>query len=110
MNPSSNTSSDPVTSTSRDLFGMVFGALVLVGNLLILAAAWRDRSWGALAMAITYGPMLNGALLISGLVAIPFLKRRRQHFSTGQHLALTVAVPITAIVADFMIIRLGLLR
>jgi hypothetical protein len=55
-------------------------------------------------MAFVGGPIFNGLLLISGLVAIPFLKRRRVRFSLGRHLALTLGLPIAAVVADAIII------
>ena len=86
------------------MFVRVFLALVAVGNCFVLSVAWQDKSWAALWMAIVVGPVLNGALLISGLVAIPFLKRRRVSFSLRRHLALTIGVPIAAVVADFVII------
>ena len=104
MHTTADTPADKITPKCRGVFGMVLGVLLLVGNLLVLAAAWQDRSWGALGMAVMVGPILNGVFLISGLVAIPFLKRRRQQFSLGRHLALTLGVPIAAVVADFFII------
>jgi hypothetical protein len=104
MHTTTDTSSGTAAPKGRGVFGVVFGALLLVGNLLVLAAAWQDGSWGALVMAVIVGPILNGVFLISGLVAIPFLKRHRQQFSLGLHLALTLGVPIAAVVADFFII------
>jgi hypothetical protein len=83
---------------------MVFGALLLVGNLLLLAAAWQDKGMGAVWMAFIGGSILNATFLISGLIAIPSLKRHRRQFSLGRHLALTLGVPIAAVVADFYII------
>jgi hypothetical protein len=105
MNTTANAADDTGTPRPRVVFGVIFGALLLVGNLLVLAAAWQDKSWGALVMAIVVGPILSGAFLVSGLVAIPFLKRRRVQFSLGRHLALTLGVPIAGVVADFFIIR-----
>jgi hypothetical protein len=104
MHTTADTPADSGTPRPRFVFGVIFGALLLVGNLLVLAAAWQDKSWGTLAMAIVVGPILNSAFLVSGLVAIPFLKRRRVQFSLGRHLVLTLGVPIVAVVADFFII------
>jgi hypothetical protein len=104
MHTTSNLSTDIATQKPRHVFGLVFSALLLVGNILVLAAAWQDKSWGALWMAIVGGPILNGTLLISGLVAIPFLKRRRSHFSLARHLPLALGAPVAAAVADFFII------
>jgi hypothetical protein len=94
---------------ARGVFELVFGALLLVANLVLLAAAWQDKSWGAMVLAVAGGPILNSAFLFSGLLAIPFLKRRRPHFSLGRHLALTLGVPIAAAVVDFFaIMSMGL--
>jgi hypothetical protein len=109
MSTTAVTPPEAVTPRARGCFGWTFLALVAAGNCLILSAAWQDRSWGALWMAVVGGPILNGVLLISGLVAIPFLKRRRAKFSLGRHLALTLGLPIAAVVADFFVIlRMGL--
>jgi hypothetical protein len=78
-------------------FGAVFIAVLLVGNLLLLAAEYLDRSWGAVQMVVIVGPMLNVALMISGLVAIPHLKRLRAQFSLGRHLAMTLGLPLAAV-------------
>lgn len=95
----------------RGAFGFVFLVLLSVGNLVILIRAWQDRSWGALWLAIIGGPILNGVFLISGLVAIPFLKRFGAQFSLGRHLALTLGAPIAAVAADlFIILSMGLHR
>ena len=104
MHIPTDTPVETTTPKARGVFGMVFGALLFVGNLLVLAAAWQDKSWGALGMAVVVGPVLNGVFLMSGLVAIPFLKRHRQQFALGQHLALTLGIPIATVAADFFII------
>jgi hypothetical protein len=61
IHSTSDTSADTGTPRPRVVFGVIFGALLLVGNLLVLAATWQDKSWGALVMAIVVGPILNGA-------------------------------------------------
>jgi hypothetical protein len=104
MHSTTDTPADTATPKARGVFGMVFGALLLVGNLLLLAVAWHDKSWGAFWMAFIGGPILNGTFMISGLIAIPFLKRHRRQSSLGRHLALTLGVPIAAVVADFFFI------
>ena len=95
----------PDAPKSRGVFGKAFVALVLIANLVILAVAWQDKSWAALWMGLLIGPILNGAFLISGLVAIPFLRRRRASFRLGRHLALTIGLPVAAVVADLFIIN-----
>lgn len=104
MPPSSDDPIDEETQEGRSALGMVFSVLLLVGNLLVLAAAWQDKSWGALWMAIIGSPGLNIILMVLGLTAIPSLKRRDSEFSLGRHLAVTLGLPIAAVVADFLII------
>jgi hypothetical protein len=75
-----------------------------LGNLGALAAAWQDRSWGALGIAIGVGPSINAVLIVFGLVAIPFRKRHSESFSLDRHLALSIGIPVAAILADYFII------
>jgi hypothetical protein len=89
---------------SRSWFGMVFVLVIVLANLIALGAAWQDRSWGALGIALVYSPMFNGMLALIGLVAIPFLRRYRLKFLVWRHVALSLGVPIAAIVIDFIII------
>ena len=104
MNTTDQVPPDSGASKSRGVFVRFFLALVALVNLAALAAAWQDRSWGALGIAIGVGPTINAILIVFGLVAIPFLKRRSDSFSLGRHLALSIGIPIAAIVADFLII------
>lgn len=109
MPPSSDDPVDEETQEGRSALGMVLGMvfgvlLLLVGNLLVLSAAWQDKSWGALWMAIIGSPGLNIILMVLGLTAIPSLKRRDPEFSLGRHLAVTLGLPIAAVVANFLII------
>lgn len=90
-------------------FGWIFVGLSIPANLWLLAAAWRDRSWEALWIAIVGGPLVNAVWLLVGLVAIPFLKRRRAGFALGRHLAFSCGVPIAAVVIDLgLIASMGL--
>ena len=91
------------------LYGLLFFAVSVGSNFLALVAAWRDRSWGAFGIATTGAPLLNGVLLILGLVAIPFLRNRQVGFSLVRHLRLTIGIPVAAVVIDaFAIISMGL--
>jgi hypothetical protein len=92
------------TPSSRSRFGMVFVVVVVAVNLLALGAAWQDRSWGALMIAVVVGPALNGVLALVGLAATPFLRRRRSPFPVRRHVAFSLGVPIAAIVIDFFAI------
>jgi hypothetical protein len=109
MDITANTPSDIPTPKTLRVFELVFIVLIVIGNLLLLAAAWQDKGWTALYISIFAGPVLNGAFLVSGLLAIPFLKRRGAQFSVGGHLGLTLGVPIAAAGIDFFaIISMGL--
>ncbi len=86
--------------SAGDWFWLVFFVLLIVGNLLILAIAWQDKSYMAASMGFIFGPVLNAVLLVSGLVAIPFLKRVEPGFSVADHLKLILGGPIAAILVD----------
>lgn len=105
MDTTVDTPADTTTPKSHGVFEVFFGALILAGNVLLLAAAWQDKGLGALLLAIVGSPILNGIFLTFGLVAMPFLKRHRPQFSLGRHLALTVGIPIAAVVVDFFTIK-----
>ena len=85
------------------VFGWVFVCVVVVLNLFALGAAWQDKSYGALAIAILYGPIGNILLALFALVAIPLL-RRKPSFSMARHLAFSCGAPACAIVVDFVVI------
>jgi hypothetical protein len=105
MSDTQETPVDVGTPKTRSVFWMVYGVLMVIGNLIVLVIAWNDKSWGALWIAIVGGPILNAVFLISGLVAISVL-RRRTPFSLGRHLAMSIGLPIAAIVVDFLVIIL----
>ena len=84
-------------------FGWVFLSVVVTLNLCALGVAWRDRSFGAAAIAMFYGPAGNGLLALLALAASLALQRR-PGFSMARHLALSLGAPAVAIVADFLLI------
>ena len=47
---------------SRKVAWTILGVLLLVVNGFVLVVAAKDRSWGALGMAICVGPIANGVL------------------------------------------------
>jgi MYXO-CTERM domain-containing protein len=98
MHPSTESSADAPQQT-RSWFGRAFVIAVVLLNLLALGAAWRDQSFGAICIAIMIGPIGNGVLALVGLAGIPFL-RRRPGFSMGGHLALSLGLPVVAIIVD----------
>ena len=48
---------------------MAFLAAVVLVNLIAVWLAWKDRSWGALGIALLYGPIANGAMELRGSCA-----------------------------------------
>ncbi|HKV11664.1 MAG TPA: hypothetical protein VJ725_26195 [Thermoanaerobaculia bacterium] len=85
-------------------FRIAFLALVAVVNGIALWLAWKDRSWGALGIALLYGPIANGALALTSLLAIPFLKARDPFLSVSNHTALSLAIPTVAGLIDAAVI------
>lgn len=76
---------------------------VLGFNLPVLALAWNDRSWGALAISVALGPMFNASLAIGGSV---LAIRWRRHYP-GTWVWILVAswcIPATAAVVDYFLI------
>jgi hypothetical protein len=82
---------------------MAYVTLVVLANLVILGLAWQDKSWGAFAIAMVWGPIANGVLLLVGLLATVF--RRRMGWRTSMFRGLPMELlPIFAIGLDFWII------
>lgn len=104
MDTPSDTASDTAAGASpprgNHLFTTFFAAILLIGNLVLLAVAWHDQSWTALGLFAFGGPSFNGALLAIGLLSIPFLRRDPTQFSLGRHVLLTVAGPLAAVAVD----------
>lgn len=85
---------------ANSLFRKFYVVFLLIANLLFLAVAWKDHSWLAYIIAVMVGPIVNGTLVVIGLLAIPFLRRDPTQFSFGRHLVLTVGVPVVAVAVD----------
>ena len=99
-----DTSTSPL-DRSRS-FHLVFTGIVLLANLIALAAAWQDRSWGALGIAVVVGPSMNGVLSLLSLLATPALQRTFGPFSVGKHVAISLLLPGAAICLDALAISL----
>lgn len=94
---------DPPLQQGPSRFAMIFVCSVALLNLVAILFAWHDRSWNALGIVMFVAPMLNSALLVFSLIAIPFL-RHRSSFSLREHLALSFGVPLAAAVLDAVVI------
>ena len=81
----------------------VLGGTALV-NLVLLAVAWWDRSWGALMIAMFLGPLMNFILLLGGLVSTPWLRRNFTDFSPRWHVMSSIAFPVAFAVLDAIVI------
>lgn len=99
---------EPVVNAPRAKFHLgftvIFTLIVVLANLLALRAAWQDKSWGALYIAVIDGPILNGVLVLAGCVVTALLRRRCSKRSMWRHLAIACGVPIGAIVIDAWLI------
>ena len=103
MHPTKTPAQNPPRPTlSR--FGWGFVAVVVGLNLCALGYAWRDRSFGAFAVALIYGPAGNALLAVFSLAAAAW-RRYGAGFSMHAHLALSLGVPAVAAVADYLLIR-----
>ena len=82
----------------------MFVCFLIVLNLLAIMIAAADRSIVAVTIAIIWAPAGNVVLALGSLMAIPVLRRRQRTFSLGKHLALSICVPLAAIVIDGVVI------
>jgi hypothetical protein len=94
---------DDSEETGHREFYNVFVVVIVLVNALALRAAWGDGSWGAIGVAFYYGPLANAALALLGSFAyIPL--RGRTPITLSSHLALTIGVPLAAVVVDIVAI------
>lgn len=82
---------------------IVVACVVLAANVLLLAVAALDRSWGAFAIVIVVGPITNGILLLLSLACIPIVKSSVAGGSIKLYLAAAIGLPLAAIPIDFFI-------
>ena len=85
-------------------FETIFIGTVVVLNALAVSFAAKDASFGALAIAVFYGPMLNIVLTVLSVSASPLLKKYLLRFSFNRHVMISIFVPTAAAVMDFAII------
>ena len=104
MQAATQTASKVSADARRPWFIVAFTSLVVLLNMLVLMAAARDRSWGAIWFGVIGGPVMNGVIALLSLLAIPALKRRRAQFSVWRHVAISLGMPAAAAVVDGVII------
>jgi hypothetical protein len=78
----------------------VAGAVAVVVNLALIGVAARDRSWGALAIMILYGPIINGALILVSLGFIPLVKKYAGGAPIKPYVLTGVLAPLAAVLVD----------
>jgi hypothetical protein len=84
-------------------FVLLLVIAVLGVNLPALTLAWNDRSWGALAISMAFGPALNASLAIgSSVLAIRW--RRRYPGTWVWILVASWCVPAMVAVLDYFLI------
>jgi FtsH-binding integral membrane protein len=75
-----------------------FLASALVANAALYASAAINRSMLGFYICTIYGPALNGALIVVGIVAAILIGRKKKEFRLPRGLALAVGVPALAAV------------
>jgi hypothetical protein len=84
-------------------FLYTFCTIVLLANLLLLLAAYRDSGWGALWLAVVGAPMMNGVAAVMGVITSLLIRRRLgAYFPLA--LGASLSVPVAAGVFDFLCI------
>lgn len=81
-----------------------FATVAIVLNLIPIAAAWRNQSWGAVNIAWFVVPALNSVLALAALACIPLFKRDCPRFSLLRHLIFAFGLPAVLALLDWTII------
>ncbi|MCX5661364.1 MAG: hypothetical protein NTW19_16915 [Planctomycetota bacterium] len=100
--PADEPANDPINHRHSAAFAAVVVGVVLVANLVLLAVAAKDRSWGALHIMLIEVPITNGILCVVsfGLTLLVKLCTR----GTVELLIVASFVPIGAIFVDAALI------
>jgi hypothetical protein len=83
---------------------VILAGVILLVNGFLLAIAAADQGWGALGIAVLIGPITNGVLLLISLTVLPAIKRGGSMESVGTYLAVSICMPIAAVILDFLIV------
>ena len=83
-------------------FTLIVWLVALALTLGAIGFAWIDKSWGALGMALVFGPVANAVLLIGSLIVLAVLKSRCPELRHFQHpLMSAVFAPLLSAVMVF---------
>jgi len=89
----------------RIKIGMVIVTVaVLTINASLIVMANADRSWGAFAIAIMFGPIANGIILLTSLVCVLVVKKGATAGWMTAYALISSLLPLAAIIVDFRII------
>jgi FtsH-binding integral membrane protein len=86
------------TANAERRFEHWFLACALAANATLYASAAINRSMLGFYICTIYGPALNAALIVAGIVAAILAGRKKKEFRLPRGLALAVGVPLLAAV------------
>src|SRR5687767_7142652 len=72
--------------------------VVLVTNGVLIVLQASDPGFGALGIALVLSPIVNGALIVIGLLCSPFVNRRLAGASLLPYLTASIVLPVAAAV------------
>ena len=73
-------------------------------NAQFIAWAAEDRSFTAIQISILVGPVSNVILLLVSLAVTPLLRRTVGGASVGLYKAVSIGLPLVAVMVDFVVI------
>ncbi len=73
-----------------------FLASALAANVVLYVSAAINRSMLGFYICTIYGPVLNGALIVAGILAAILVGRKKKGFRFPRPLALAVGIPVLA--------------
>jgi hypothetical protein len=79
---------------------VVIVATVIV-NLFLICSAWADKSWGALGIALIFGPAANGIILVCSMIGIPVVRTLAEGSSVAPYVLTGICSPLIAIAIDW---------
>lgn len=82
---------------------LVYIAAVILGNITILYNVDPQQGWEALGIALVIGPLINAALMVIGLLAIPYLWMKAKYY-IKTYVSMVISLSVAAAVIDLLII------
>jgi hypothetical protein len=82
----------------------VVAGIIILLNLFLVWTAVNDGGWGALGIAIMFGPMANLAGIIGALILARFVREGCPGADLTFYYLASILLPIVAVAVDFVII------